>query len=819
MRSSSASSAAASASAASAASSAPPSPLEQTLATLTRRVLQTQDFRDEEDAVGASLEVGRAVALAWTQPRDALVDAAHAVFVAAEAFPEHAGSAFGEGPTHAGVALARAGVVGKEAEVRPLADAVARVGVFGPRRGEVVRRVVGCLAWEAQRLAAVSANSPAEAEAIARDVVLVRVALVALRRFIAVPRPATAAAKPFEDAMRELIEKVLVPLHQAHGRATPSTSVLGTYHAELSQVVRQITHVSPALLEAAIVAVTGAYPAHLEGNSPKELLFLHELEFLVRERKHALSDVARAAVVGRLAIAVTSLHATVCERALEFFKSDDVLAALQGKDNLVAKQCAGAIARTALTHWSNTVKTMAGAALSKISASSASSTASSTTSTPTTQDPTIKQALQAAAAAAARAAAVPPPKPAPIPKTFSSTTVVRDAVEPFARGAFGRLWKARAIVMGKGKAEWPLIALKEMDDAELARREIEALARVGVHPNVASLLGVFPTKAGVSLVLEYVDGGDLHTAVVQRGSLASDVAAFLAGEVGAALLHIHAQGVAFGDVKPENVLLTGQGHAKLCDFGSAVVMGSGKPPPTLLGGTIEYLAPEQAVSVEADWWAFGCLVHFVLSGRPPVFFSEGEGEGDLSLGHRRAVAFADSVSKSEKGHLKDANARVLVAALCARDPSKRPVDGGESLAFFDGARPWKDLSKKQPPALVQGVAAIEAGPWTRRTFSVMIAPMPSSYASGGLSNTSDEAFWNAVELSSVAPDAAFDSAASWLGGPALDPAHVRAIPQVRELVPVSLGGGASVPSHAAVFPQQSSTQQKYVVAGVDLTAG
>src|SRR5207253_462667 len=85
---------------------------------------------------------------------------------------------------------------------------------------------------------------------------------------------------------------------------------------------------------------------------------------------------------------------------------------------------------------------------------------------------------------------------------------------------------------------------------------------------------------------------------------------------------------------------------------------------------------------------------------------------------------------------------------------------------------------KTPPALVQGVAAQERGPWTRRTFSVLVAPMPTSLAA---SAAADETRWDSL----VAPPSKTAPPTTLLGGPALDPAHVAAIPRERVVVPPS----------------------------------
>ena len=65
-------------------------------------------------------------------------------------------------------------------------------------------------------------------------------------------------------------------------------------------------------------------------------------------------------------------------------------------------------------------------------------------------------------------------------------------------------------------------------------------------------------------------------------------------------------------MKPENVLLHSKtGRIKVCDFGSCLSQNE----TSKKGGTIEYMPPEQTLSVQGDWWSFGCVIHFMLAGR------------------------------------------------------------------------------------------------------------------------------------------------------------------------------------------------------------
>jgi protein kinase A len=109
------------------------------------------------------------------------------------------------------------------------------------------------------------------------------------------------------------------------------------------------------------------------------------------------------------------------------------------------------------------------------------------------------------------------------------------------------------------------------------------------------------------------------------------VARFYAAEIVLVLEYLHEQqnGVAYRDLKPENLLLDGSGHIKLVDFGFAKRLGYGNGSTDrametyTLCGTPEYLAPEvihnKGHTTAVDWWALGILIYEFLTGYPPFW--------------------------------------------------------------------------------------------------------------------------------------------------------------------------------------------------------
>ena len=162
--------------------------------------------------------------------------------------------------------------------------------------------------------------------------------------------------------------------------------------------------------------------------------------------------------------------------------------------------------------------------------------------------------------------------------------------------------------------------------AERFKREAQLLSAVD-HPAVVRVIDYGETSTGACLVMEYVEGESLFSAI-QHGPLSVGRALPLLHEIAEGLLAIHDKGIIHRDIKPENVLLTKSARgeqARLLDFGIARLvepaMAGGLTQVGLIVGTPEYLSPEQAVGApvdeRSDLYSFGVLAYRVLSGRLP----------------------------------------------------------------------------------------------------------------------------------------------------------------------------------------------------------
>ena len=160
---------------------------------------------------------------------------------------------------------------------------------------------------------------------------------------------------------------------------------------------------------------------------------------------------------------------------------------------------------------------------------------------------------------------------------------------------------------------------------ERFRREIQLAASLQ-HPHIVPVLAAGQAGDLLYYTMPLVEGESLRAKLAREGEMPVSDAIRVLRDVVDALAYAHARGVVHRDIKPDNVLITGQ-HAVVTDFGVAKAMSasSGSSSLTSLGvalGTPAYMAPEQAaadpnVDQRADLYAVGAMAYEMLCGRPP----------------------------------------------------------------------------------------------------------------------------------------------------------------------------------------------------------
>ncbi len=207
------------------------------------------------------------------------------------------------------------------------------------------------------------------------------------------------------------------------------------------------------------------------------------------------------------------------------------------------------------------------------------------------------------------------------------------------QGGMGQVFKARHKLMKR------IVALKTIrpeliNHPEAVRRfakEARAAARLS-HPNIVSAFDAEQEGDLHFLVMEYVDGEGLNRIVNRNGPLDAATATNYIRQAALGLEHACQQGMVHRDIKPQNLMLTGDGVVKILDFGLSKFRRQVADPDELDSATDEtvltlnntrlgtegYIAPEQArdarsADIRSDIYSLGCTLFFLLTNRAPFF--------------------------------------------------------------------------------------------------------------------------------------------------------------------------------------------------------
>lgn len=310
-------------------------------------------------------------------------------------------------------------------------------------------------------------------------------------------------------------------------------------------------------------------------------------------------------------------------------------------------------------------------------------------------------------------------------------------------GGMAVVYKARDEALGR------TVALKIMrpnlsndeKSRERFRNEARHIAQLQ-HPNIVTVHDFLTEADRYVLVMEYIEGQDVKRLLRERGAMPIQRALDVAIQVSEGLGYAHRRNLVHADVKPQNILLTGDGRAKITDFGIAQVFRRAAPAEkkATVWGSPHYFAPEQALgaapSPECDIYAMGIVLFEMLTGRLPY---RGEDQKELALAHvREAVPRVSSYHPAVPLPLVN-----IVYKLMSKDAAAR-YRSGDQLAHV--LRAFRDYGSQSTVSNIP-LAPVANFPAPAKNDASKVAPEPSRPYTGRVAKKT-----RAHMLSSTSPD-------------------------------------------------------------------
>jgi len=287
-------------------------------------------------------------------------------------------------------------------------------------------------------------------------------------------------------------------------------------------------------------------------------------------------------------------------------------------------------------------------------------------------------------------------------------------------GGMGRVFLCEHLLLRKLVAVKVLTLGADPLPGAVERFLREARAAAGLdHPNVARTSDADFAADGPFLVMDYVDGTNLHQLVALNGALDPTRAAQYVRQAALGLQHAHERGLVHRDIKPGNLMVDRTGTVKLLDLGLARYFDPARNEDLTrrfdaanVLGTAEFIAPEQAlncsaVDTRADIYALGCTLYFLLAARYP--FGAGSPSEKLRL---HATAEFEPVEAVRPG--VPAGLLAVLRTMVRKAPGDRYATPGAVAAAL---APW--AARPVPPPSPE-----ELPPASRLLFPLGVCPAP-----------------------------------------------------------------------------------------------
>ena len=293
-------------------------------------------------------------------------------------------------------------------------------------------------------------------------------------------------------------------------------------------------------------------------------------------------------------------------------------------------------------------------------------------------------------------------------------------VELLGKGGMGNVYKAQHSLMNRTVAVKVIDRqiVKNTQAVERFQREVQSAAQLA-HANIVTAYDAEQAGDLHLLVMEYVPGDNLADVVKREGPLKVEHACNYIRQAALGLQHAHDSGMVHRDIKPHNLMVTGDEQLKVLDFGLATLAdrslssdagelkksdaASNLTSAGSIMGTPDFISPEQATDASAadirsDIYSLGCTFFYLLTGRPP--FSKGTALDRIKAHSEQEVESIESIRDDVPPELAEVLRRMM-----AKKPSERfqsPAAVADALAPFVDAHRTTPASGRAPENATMG---------------------------------------------------------------------------------------------------------------------
>lgn len=261
------------------------------------------------------------------------------------------------------------------------------------------------------------------------------------------------------------------------------------------------------------------------------------------------------------------------------------------------------------------------------------------------------------------------------------------------------------------------------------QREAQAAARLS-HPNIVNIYDVGVADGDHYIVMEYVPGRTLKDRIRQEGHLSVSESLRVAREIAEALAHAHANNLVHCDIKPHNILMMADGHAKVADFGIArAVTESTMTYSGNVIGSVHYFSPEQAkgtmITPKSDVYSLGVVLYEMLTGKLPF---TGDNPVSIAVKHLQE----EPVPVRQIDPVIPPVVEAIVSKAMSKDPAMRPtsaelvqdISQAERM-LMAGSQPMPQMAPMaQDPDATQVLPRVQP---TQQTIPPRRAPQDEGY--------------------------------------------------------------------------------------------